>query len=131
MEHLIKRFPLTNQLILNNIDDQTLINIVESSREIHQGLDNSRFFWIRMMSKYNRNFKEFQESWKKVVNKTPVDTIKELSLVVEKFFAARSSWIKKQWHPLSIAGTQGSLQPYKHIFDKTGYESTERKEDKA
>ena len=81
MEILSKRFPLAGELVLSNLDDQSLTTIKESSRDINEFLGNGRFFWIRIIRKYIKNFEGFEESWKEVINKTPVDIVKQLSLI--------------------------------------------------
>ena len=73
-----------------------------------------------MMNKYNGNFKEFKESWKKVTSKTPVGNIQQLSLAVRQFFKGISTRYETQWHPLFIAAEQGSLRLCEHIINKTG-----------
>ena len=45
-----------------------------------------KFFWIKIISKNNGNFEEFQESWEKVISRTPVRIVKQLALAVCKFF---------------------------------------------
>ena len=86
MEELGSRFPLISQIILNNVDDNSLANFRKVSRENSNFLDNERFYWIRNIKKYSSNLEEFQESWKKVINKTPVDFLKNLATDVQSFF---------------------------------------------
>ena len=86
MEDLGRRFPLISQIILNNVDDKSLTNFRKASRENSNFLDNERFYWIRNIKKYSSNLEEFQESWKKVINKTPVDFLKNLATDVQSFF---------------------------------------------
>ena len=59
MEDLSKRVPLMNRWILKNVDDKTLTNFKEASQEINQVFDKERFYWIRMIFKYDDSFKEF------------------------------------------------------------------------
>ena len=86
MEDLGRRFPLVSQIILNNVDDKSLTNFRKTSRENSNFLDNERFYWIRNVKRYFANFEEFQKSWKKVINKTPVDFLKDLAIDVHSFF---------------------------------------------
>ena len=60
MEDLSMRVPLMIRFILKNLDDKTLVNFKESSREINYVLDQERFYWIRILNKYKGSFKEFQ-----------------------------------------------------------------------
>ena len=119
MENICERFPVITQMILNNVDDRSLINFKETSRDNDEMLKSERFYWIRIVKKYNGNFQEFHESWLKVINKSPVEIVKELSLAVYQFFMAREARSEKQWHPLSICPAQGSFLLCEHIFKKT------------
>ena len=131
MEQLSRRVPLMNRTILKNVDDKTLVKIKEASEEINQFLVNDRFFWIRMMKKHNGNFKEFQESWKKVIFRTPVGDVKKLALAVHKFFKGNSKRgaQNRQWHPLLIAVNQGSEKLCENVIKKTGDKNPKRMED--
>ena len=86
MEDLGRRFPLISQIILNNVDDKSLTKFRKASRENSNFLENERFYWIRRIKRYFSNFEEFQESWKKVIKKTPVDFLKDLAIDVHSFF---------------------------------------------
>ena len=86
MEDLGRKFPLISQIILNNVDDKSLTKFRKASRKNSNCLDNERFYWIRNIKRYFANFEEFQESWKKVINKTPVDFLKDLAIDVHSFF---------------------------------------------
>ena len=79
-------FPLISQIVLNNVDDKSLTNFRKTSRENSNFLENERFYWIRRIKRYFSNFEEFQESWKKVIKKTPVDFLKDLAIDVHSFF---------------------------------------------
>ena len=82
MENICERFPVITQMILNNVDDRSLINFKETSRDNDEMLKSERFYWIRIVKKYNGKFEEFYESWLKVINKSPVEIVKELALAV-------------------------------------------------
>ena len=99
MDTVWERFQLVSETILNNLDDQSLRNSKEASREISEFLDNGRFFWIRIIEKYKDDFNGFEKSWKEVINKTPTDVLKQLAKSVEKFFKTYSF---KQVAPLHI-----------------------------
>ena len=86
MDVFSRRFPLAIKNVLKNLDDESLSRTKEASRQINGFINNERFYWVRMMNKYNRNFQDFKKTWEKVISKTPVDTIKQLVNVVHKFF---------------------------------------------
>ena len=76
MENVCERFPVITQT-----DNDEM-------------LKSERFYWIRIVKKYNGNFQEFHEC--------PTEIVKELALAVYQFFMARDTRSEKQWHLLSI-----------------------------
>ena len=85
MEVLCQRFPLMAQKILNHVDDQSLINFKESGKTNADFLGQERFYWLRIIQRYNYLIGELQEVWNQVVRKTPVEIIKELAVAVHQF----------------------------------------------
>ena len=122
MEELGRRFPLISQIILNNVDDYSLVNFRKASRENTSFLDSERFYWIRNIKKYSANFEEFQDSWKKVINRTSVEFLKDLAIDVHSFFEGLSilQRYKGQWHPLHIGAECGSLPLCEHVVERIG-----------
>ena len=118
MEELSNRFPHLASNILIEINDESLFNCKESSREMNSFIVSEKFFWIRIIQNYRGNLVEFKESWKKTINKSSVDFVMELSQATYKFFAKISSRFEKQWHPLFIVVDQECLQLFKYIFEK-------------
>ena len=146
MEEVFQRFPLIAQKILNHVDDETLINFKEAGRNNADFLEKERFYWIRIIQRYNCLFGEFHEVWKKVVNRTPVEIIKELAIAVHQFPQVMKRFLhknetggacnetecfcygtlltpldftekfEKQWHPLFIGATSGSTNLCNHRF---------------
>ena len=109
-----------SKIILNNVDNKSLANFRKASRENRNFLDNERFYWIRHINKYSKNLEEFKDSWKKVVNKTPVDFLKNLTFDVQSFLKTTSTRYEAQWHPLFIGAEKGSLLLCEHIGKRTG-----------
>ena len=70
---------------MNDIDDETLINFKEASRNTDDFLDKERFYWIRIIQRYNCLIGKLHDVWKKVVKKTPVEIIKELAVALHQF----------------------------------------------
>ena len=97
MEDLGRRFPLISQIILNNIDNISLARFREASRENDNFLNSETFYWIRNIKKYSANFEEFQQPWKKVINKTPVEFLKNLAIDMHSFFNKISTWHNIQY----------------------------------
>ena len=147
MEEVCQRFPrLIAQKILNHVDNETLINFKEAGRTNAAFLGKERFYWIRIIQRYNVLFGELQEVWNKVVRKTPVEIIKGLAIAVHQFpsifyrkiqtecLAAKCVFngtllspldfaqkIQKEWHPLCISATSGSANLCNHIIQKAGF----------
>ena len=85
MEELCQRFPLIAQKILNHVDNETLTNFKEIGRNIDDFLGKERFFWLRIIQRYNCLIGELREVWNEVVRKTPVEIIKEFAFAVHQF----------------------------------------------
>jgi ankyrin repeat protein len=150
MEEVCQRFPLIAQKILNHVDNETFINFKKVSRNNADFLKTERFYWIRIIQRYNCLFEELHEVWKKVVSKTPVVIVKELAIAVHQFPLTLSKKFQKnetqcvcdgaqcacnetilspldftqnferQWHPLFIGATSGSTNLCNHIVKKAG-----------
>ena len=88
MDMLCKRFPLVIRTVLINLDDQSLTRSKEASREIAEFLDNERFYWTRIIQKYNGHFEGHQESWKEDIRRTPLNVLKQLGVAVQNFLIA-------------------------------------------
>ena len=85
MEQLCQRFPLISQKIINQVDDETLTNFKDGGRYTNDFLKKERFYWIRIIEKYNCLTGDLQGVWKKVISKTPVEIVKELAVEVHPF----------------------------------------------
>ena len=85
MEELCQRFPSVAQKIMNDVENKALINFKESSKITYNFLEKERFYWIRIIQRYNCLIGEFRDVWKKVVKKTPAEIIKELAVALCQF----------------------------------------------
>ena len=131
MEELSIRFPTLFTKILKIVNDQSLVNFKETSREMSEFIVKDRFYWIRIMKKYNQHFEEFSNAWKLVVEKTPVAIVQKLALDVQRFFTGSGrqfgGWgdpeseqgLVKQWSPLHVAAVTEDFYLLKHIVEKT------------
>ena len=86
MENLCKRFPHLAAQVFDQVDDQSLNNCKEINRGVLEHLDNERFFWIRIIKKYQTRLKDFPRLWKPVIDKIPVETVKQIAIAVSGFF---------------------------------------------
>ena len=85
MEKLCMRFPLASEMILNNLDNQSLIRSKEACRAAADIIKNKRFYLIRIIKKYRRSFEEHEESWREVCHKIPLDNLRQLAVAVKVF----------------------------------------------
>ena len=117
MENLCIRFPVASEMVLKNLDDQSLKRGKLAGRGMAEFLENEKFYWIRIIKKYIANFEGHEESWREVVNKTPLDIIKQLAIAVQQFFKLKHSF--KGLAPLHIAAEKGTFQLCQYIIAKT------------
>ena len=115
METLCKRFPHLAGRIFDHVDDKSLNKCKEISGEVLEYLENERFFWIRIIMKYQRNLKDFPELWKPLIDKTPVARVKQIAVAVSQFFQCPnlySRYIKigvRKWSLIAISANHGDL----------------------
>ena len=102
LENVCERFPVLCEKILSNLDDKNLVNINVVSRKICSLVQKERLFWIRNIKKLisaehalgiwncgctcfpkSVNYK-ISEKWQQVINKTPIQFVKELAIAVTK-----------------------------------------------
>ena len=148
METFCKRFPVVGVSIMNCLDDKSLINCKEASKDFCQFIEEERFHWIRIIMKHTYKLeqngiklskggkkiklsltKEYQTLWKKVIHKTPVENLRQLAIMVQRFFKNHSGKvIKKEVSPLHIVIGEGEgctvlkkedLKLCKHILEKS------------
>ena len=136
MEIFYKRFPAVGKLILEHLDDQSLVRSKEAYREIANFLRNERFYWIRSLNDSKGNFEGFEESWNEVINKTPIDILKQLAVAIHKFIKSDLLWVKMpplyvayntqsvnsktiKYAPLPIDAKRGKINLSKYIITKT------------
>ena len=130
MEEVSNRFPSLVPMILENVNNESLVKFKETSREMSEFLINDRFYWIRILKKYDQNFEEFSKAWKMVIEKTPVTIVQKLALAAQKFFRDwNDPWEKyrstdyeprqkRQWSPLHIAAETRDYVLLKHVVEK-------------
>ena len=119
MDHVLRRFPLASKMILNKLDDQTLVRSQEASKKIDFVLRNEKIFWIRIIESYSRRFAGHEDSWKQVIKNAPTTIVKQLAIAMQ---AEVSKWyapISWEIAPLHIGVQSGNLQLCQYIIGKT------------
>ena len=78
-----------------------------------------------MILKTVHSLKDFPESWKTIIDKTPVEIVKQLAIAVSRFFQIRlpqahpySSLRGKQWSPFTISANHGDMNLLHYIINK-------------
>ena len=120
MEDLCQIFPLVSQIVLNNLDDQSLANCKIANRQLKEFLEDEKLLSIRIIKKYGKNLEYFSDSWKNIIHNTPREIVKELAIAIQEFFKVCQSRYEEQWSPLHIAAERGLLVLGQHITRKTG-----------
>ena len=114
MEEIFKRFPDMGKLIFKNLDNQSLAKSKEISQNFNEFIKHERFFWLRIIRNYTDNFEGHEESWIQVINKTPIQVIKQLIIEMEKCNKVNHS----KWEPLNIAIEAVNFDLCKYILGK-------------
>ena len=50
-----------------------------------------RLLWVEIIQKYVGNIEEFPDTWEILVDKTPIEVVKDLALAVHQFFTSSQS----------------------------------------
>ena len=121
-----ERFPHLNQLILSELDNESLVTCKEVDKTWNKFIDSQKLLWIRMMEKHIGRLEQYPETWKKVTSKTQVKNVQELALTVDQFYNCddcdgdghkhHNSHFK--WNPIHIIASSGRLDLCQFIFEK-------------
>ena len=114
---ICQRFPLVNRMVLTKLENQSLTRCIEASRGISEIIENEKFYWLRIIKNHKTHFKGFEEFWKEVTNKIPINTIRQLALAVRQFFKLHTFL---RVTPLHIAAFEGNFQLCQYIFTRMG-----------
>ena len=123
MEDLCKRVPLISKIIIEELDNHSLVNFKDASREITKELRNTRYFWIRVLRTYSCCNGDFKKFWAKIVEKTPPEFVKDIVMLIDRF--SKDTYSKKckkrrtGFLPQHIASMYGESQLYKHFVERT------------
>ena len=117
MDNYCKRFPNASKLTFKNLDNQSLVRSKNAGRRISSFLENETFHFKRIIKSYNGKFEGFEESWREVIKKTPIDVLKQLSIAVQKYFKKHPT--KRNVSPHEIALKKGNIDLCKYMITKT------------
>ena len=136
MDVIQKRFQILAVNILNNLDDKSLVKYKMSNKENCEFLVQERFYWIRILKKYNIYFETNKETWKKAISKKSCGIVKKLATAVITFIKRDSDYFmtphfsmrKEQLTPLLIAVYDGDLDLFQKINENTSDANPTRSE---
>ena len=108
-------------LSIMDLGDQNLLALKHSRQESIQVFFKTKFFWLRMINKYGKNFVQFNNSWKEIIEKNTMEKISQLAEAVKSFFEAFPYYEETQIQmaPLHVAAWKGNLDLCKNIIKKT------------
>ena len=81
------RFPMIADMIFKNCNDKSLVTCKMSSRNINTFIREGRFFWLRQMGRYNKNFQGFRTDWNKTIIQTSTFILMQLAEAIHQFYA--------------------------------------------
>ena len=120
MDVILQRFPVAVQDIFKQLDGKSLANCREVSKICRNFLDNDSLLWRRRIQKYDKNQTEFQEAWKLVTTKVPIEKLREIALAVEKFYKLDlKEELENQHSPLHIGAAIGNISICEYIVERT------------
>lgn len=121
MEDLFRKIPLITKIIFEELDDQSFVNLKDASREIIANLKKERFYWIRVLRSYNCLYKDFKDSWSRVLNRTPAEFVRKIVVLIDNFYKVDCYTEDKIFFsPQHIAACLGKLELYKYFVMRTG-----------
>ena len=158
LENIFERYPVLCEKILSNLDDKNLVNIKVVSREICSLVQKERLLWIRNIKKFisaehalgiwicgcrffrksvNYGNYKISEKWQKVINKTPIQFVKELAIAVTKVHEKYKNHTNynenvinmnelSPFHMIALLGNS-NLDLYRLVLEKIGSERSQEK----
>ena len=115
IDEFMWKFPVVTQEIFSKLDNISLTKCLEVDKPWCNFIESQKFYWTRRIIKYSLKMKKFDKEWKKITQKAPVQTTKELALAVENFFGPQKFihpyWRQVYWQfaPQHIVAQFGSL----------------------
>ena len=91
MNEAIHRFPTIATDILKKLDNRSLANSRGVSKLWCHFIDDQKTPWLRRIRVHIKSNNQFLEDWKTVINKAPVQIVKELANATEKIFTLKDT----------------------------------------
>ena len=119
MENIIERFPNVAKAIFSKLDNKYLVEANGVCSSWKNSITSQKFYWIRIIQTHIDDEQEFTSiPWQRVLLKTSVKRVKELSIAVYQFYQFDKSRYKKKWSPLHITVERDILGLSQHVMNK-------------
>ena len=119
MENITERFPNVAKAIFSKLDNKYLVEANGVCSSWKNSITSQKFYWIRIIQAHIDDGHEFTSiPWQKVLLKTSVEMVKELSIAVYQFYQFDKSRYKKKWSPLHITVERDILGLSQHVMSK-------------
>ena len=105
MERICIRLCFASNLVLKNLDDQSLLRSTEASQDIAKFLENQISFGLESIRSTMRILKGMKG--------IPIKVVKDIGITVQQFFKCYSF---QQAAPLHISAKKGSLELCQYVI---------------
>ena len=120
MEDLCLRYPHIFEMILFNLDNQTLASCRSVSKQFSVSIEDGKILWIRIIqkqiSKIQSKYQKLNRSWKIVIDKAPAKVIKELAI---ELYLNSVEHSRIFLFPLHIAAASGLIESCEYLLKNT------------
>ena len=114
-ETLFLRFSHLSESILGKLSNENLVKCRKINKSWKQGIDNQKITWKRIIQSKTKSYDKFQNEWKRVFGKNPLDFFKELALAAQSFYEIPEC---KQYSPLHVTAGYGKPKLFKNVLSK-------------
>ena len=119
MENILERFPNVAKAIFSKLDNKYLVEANGVCSSWKNSITSQKFYWIRIIQTHIDDEQEFTSiPWQRVLLKTSVEMVKELSIAVYQFYQFDKSRYKKKWSPLHITVERDILGLSQRVMNK-------------
>ena len=112
MENLFEKIPKVGEQILRQLDNQSLVRSKDVNGSWYKFINSEKVLWLRIIQRCVGSGNDFLEAWKKVLTKSPVDFLIQLSIAVLQLHVEDP---EIQFSPIHVAICNGSLEFYNQV----------------
>ena len=124
MEDLCLRYPHIFEMILFNLDNQTLANCRSVSNQFSVSIEDGKILWIRIIqkqiSRIQSKYQKLNRAWKMIIDRAPSKVTKELAI---QMYLNSVEHSRIFLFPLHIAAASGSIDSCEYLLKNTKDES--------